>query len=155
MHKFLKEKNQIAALERARKVEELQTRIGDIEGEKSNLLTQLASYKTRARSAVECSNDRNRRDEQTIHVNCYDYMVGRAVNYCAISLEFKGRTVKDEGTTFRFKSSIVSTASISKFCGSFITSSRYSTCWNFATASNVMQCPSGIMTSSFNRKSEN
>lgn len=73
MHKFLKEKNQIAALERARKVEELQTRIGDIEGEKSNLLTQLASYKTRARSAVECSNDRNRRDEQTIHVNCYHY----------------------------------------------------------------------------------
>lgn len=58
-------------MERARKIEELQTRIHDIEVEKSNLLTQLASYKTRARSAVECSNDRSRRDEQTIHVFCY------------------------------------------------------------------------------------
>ncbi|KAG4068837.1 hypothetical protein HA402_004985 [Bradysia odoriphaga] len=57
----------IAALERARKIEDLQTRIADMEGEKANLITQLASYKTRARSAVECSNDKGRRDEQTIH----------------------------------------------------------------------------------------
>lgn len=58
-------------MERARKVEELQTRIADIEGEKANLVAQLASYKTRARSAVECSNDRSRRDEQTIHVRLF------------------------------------------------------------------------------------
>lgn len=37
-------------------------------------MTQVTSYKARARSAIETSNDRNHRDEQTIHVSFgYDY----------------------------------------------------------------------------------
>lgn len=56
------------ALERARKIDELQSRIIDFENEKARMATQLVSYKARARSAVESSNDRCRRDEQTIHV---------------------------------------------------------------------------------------
>lgn len=58
----------ITALERARKIDELQSRLIDMENEKGRLVTQLTSYKGRARSVVESSNDRCRRDEQTIHV---------------------------------------------------------------------------------------
>ncbi|GAB0098460.1 coiled-coil domain-containing protein 170 [Sergentomyia squamirostris] len=56
----------ITALERSRKIDELQTRLHDLENEKCKLQSQIANYKTRARSAVESSNDRRCRDEQVI-----------------------------------------------------------------------------------------
>jgi hypothetical protein len=40
-----------------------------LENEKSRLITQLSSYKTRARSATDQSNDRRLRDEAVINVN--------------------------------------------------------------------------------------
>lgn len=42
-----------------------------MENEKSRLITQVTSYKARARSAIETSNDRNNRDEQIIHVSIH------------------------------------------------------------------------------------
>lgn len=60
---------QITALERARKIDELQSRVLCLENEKSRLMSQLSSYKTRARSAVDSSNDRRLRDEAVINVN--------------------------------------------------------------------------------------
>lgn len=59
----------ISALERARKIDELQSRIIDIENEKCKLISQLTSYKSRARSAVESSNEKRCRDEQNIIVS--------------------------------------------------------------------------------------
>lgn len=59
---------QITALERARKIDELQARVLCLENEKGRLLSQLSSYKTRARSAVDSSNDRRLRDEAIINV---------------------------------------------------------------------------------------
>lgn len=61
--------HKISALERARKVDELQSRIIDVENEKCKLISQLASYKSRARSAVENANDKRCRDEQAICVS--------------------------------------------------------------------------------------
>lgn len=63
--------NKICALERARKVEELQTRLIEMESEKNRLITQLQNYKSRCRSAVDSSMDKNRRDEQIITVNIF------------------------------------------------------------------------------------
>lgn len=60
--------NKICALERARKIDELQTRLSDMETEKNRLIAQLQSYKSRCRSAVDSSFDKTRRDEQTISV---------------------------------------------------------------------------------------
>lgn len=60
--------NKICALERARKIDELQTRLGEMESEKNRLIAQLQNYKTRCRSAVDSSIDKTRRDEQTISV---------------------------------------------------------------------------------------
>lgn len=59
---------QITALERARKIDELQARVLCLENEKTRLMSQLTAYKTRARSAVESSNDRKLRDEAIINV---------------------------------------------------------------------------------------
>ncbi|KAG5676485.1 hypothetical protein PVAND_006316 [Polypedilum vanderplanki] len=56
----------ITALERARKIDELQGKILCLESEKSRLITQLSAYKTRARSAVDSSNDRRLRDDAII-----------------------------------------------------------------------------------------
>lgn len=61
--------NKICALERARKVEELQMRLVEMESEKNRLITQLQNYKSRCRSAVDSSMDKNRRDEQIITVS--------------------------------------------------------------------------------------
>lgn len=63
--------NKICALERARKVEELQTRLVEMESEKNRLITQLQNYKSRCRSAVDSSMDKNRRDEQIITVSIF------------------------------------------------------------------------------------
>lgn len=60
--------NKICALERARKIDELQTRLGEMEAEKNRLCAQLQNYKVRCRSAVDTSIDKTRRDEQTISV---------------------------------------------------------------------------------------
>lgn len=60
--------NKICALERARKIEELQTRLTEAENEKSRLIAQLQNYKVRCRSAVDSSIDKNRRDEHVISV---------------------------------------------------------------------------------------
>lgn len=60
--------NKICALERARKIEDLQTRLADMENEKSRLIAQLQNYKTRCRSAVDTSMEKNRHDEQVIIV---------------------------------------------------------------------------------------
>ncbi|XP_041777055.1 coiled-coil domain-containing protein 170 isoform X3 [Anopheles merus] len=56
----------ITALERARKCDELQARLCDLETERERLVGQLASYKSRARSAVETSHDRRVRDEHAM-----------------------------------------------------------------------------------------
>lgn len=55
-------------MERARKIDELQARILALENEKTKLMSQLSSYRTRARSAVESSNDRKLRDDAVIGV---------------------------------------------------------------------------------------
>lgn len=60
--------NKICALERARKIDELQARIAEMENEKGRLVTQLTNYKARCRSTVDCSIEKTRRDEQTINV---------------------------------------------------------------------------------------
>lgn len=60
--------NKICGLERARKIEELQTRLVEMDSEKNRLITQLQNYKSRCRSAVDSSIDKNRRDEQVIAV---------------------------------------------------------------------------------------
>ena len=59
---------QITALERARKIDELQSRVLCLENEKSRLLTQLSSYKTHTRSAVDSGNERRMRDEAVMNV---------------------------------------------------------------------------------------
>lgn len=64
--------NKICALERARKIDELQSRLGEMEAEKNRLVTQLQNYKVRCRSAVDSSIDKTRRDEQTISV-CFRF----------------------------------------------------------------------------------
>uniref|UniRef100_A0A182W7J6 Uncharacterized protein n=1 Tax=Anopheles minimus TaxID=112268 RepID=A0A182W7J6_9DIPT len=56
----------ITALERARKCDELQARLCDLETERERLVGQLAAYKSRARSAVESSHDRRVRDEHAM-----------------------------------------------------------------------------------------
>lgn len=58
-------------MERARKIDELQARVLCLESEKSRLISQLSSYKTRTRSAVDTSNDRRLRDEAVINVNLF------------------------------------------------------------------------------------
>lgn len=61
--------HKINALERARKIDELQSRLVEVENEKSRLIAQLSSFKARCRSTVDCSMEKNRRDEQIIQVN--------------------------------------------------------------------------------------
>ncbi|XP_038111592.1 coiled-coil domain-containing protein 170 isoform X2 [Culex quinquefasciatus] len=56
----------ITALERARKCDELQARLCELENERERLVAQLAAYKSRARSAVESSHDRRVRDEHAL-----------------------------------------------------------------------------------------
>lgn len=60
--------NKICALERARKIEELQSRMADMETEKNRLIAQLQNFKARCRSTVDSSIDKTRRDEQIISV---------------------------------------------------------------------------------------
>lgn len=60
--------NKICALERARKIEDLQARLADVENEKSRLIAQIQNYKARCRSAVDSSIEKTRRDEQVISV---------------------------------------------------------------------------------------
>lgn len=62
--------NKICALERARKIDELQTRVNDMEIEKNRLIAQLQNYKARCRSTVDNTIEKTRRDEQTISVRC-------------------------------------------------------------------------------------
>lgn len=59
----------ITALERARKCDELQARLCELENERERLVAQLAAYKSRARSAVESSHDRRVRDEHALSVS--------------------------------------------------------------------------------------
>ncbi|XP_055599454.1 coiled-coil domain-containing protein 170-like isoform X3 [Uranotaenia lowii] len=49
----------ITALERGRKCDELQSRLCELEGERERLVSQLAAYKNRARSAAENSHERS------------------------------------------------------------------------------------------------
>lgn len=80
--------HKISALERARKLDELQSRIIDVENEKCKLISQLASYKSRARSAVDTANDKRCRDEQAICVSEREELVKRIqfnVNHLAPS----------------------------------------------------------------------
>lgn len=60
--------NKICALERARKIDELQNRVIEMEKEKAHLIGQLTNYKSRCRSAVDNSIEKTRRDEQAINV---------------------------------------------------------------------------------------
>lgn len=61
--------NKICALERARKIDELQSRCVEIEKEKSHLIAQLNGYKMRCRSTVDSSMEKTRRDEHVITVS--------------------------------------------------------------------------------------
>lgn len=70
----------ITALERARKCDELQARLCELENERERLVGQLAAYKSRARSAVESSHERRVRDEHAITVGYYY----RLVVYCIL-----------------------------------------------------------------------
>lgn len=72
-------------MERARKIDELQARVLCLENEKSRLISQLSSYKTRARSAVDTSNDRRLRDEAVINVNLKALIAGISLNFHSIS----------------------------------------------------------------------
>lgn len=58
----------ITALERGRKIDELQAKILDLDNEKGRLMSQVSNYKSRCRSAVDSSMDRGRRDEHAINV---------------------------------------------------------------------------------------
>lgn len=69
----------ITALERARKCDELQARLCDLETERERLVGQLASYKSRARSAVETSHDRRVRDEHAMSVGSGALSKGNAL----------------------------------------------------------------------------
>lgn len=59
----------ITALERARKIDDLQTHVNHIEAEKTKLQSQLAHIKTRARSVSESSAEKRVRDEAIIGVS--------------------------------------------------------------------------------------
>lgn len=61
--------HKIAALERGRKVDDLQARTIELESEKNRLMTQLSNYKSRCRATIDTSVERGRRDEHTIHVS--------------------------------------------------------------------------------------
>lgn len=75
--------NKICALERARKIEELQARMADLENEKSRLIAQIQNYKSRCRSAVDSSIEKTRRDEQIISV--------RMIVFCSLISTIKGK----------------------------------------------------------------
>lgn len=60
--------NKICALERARKNDELQARLAEMEAERNNLVAQLTNCKARCRSTVDSSIEKTRRDEQIINV---------------------------------------------------------------------------------------
>lgn len=62
--------HKIAALERGRKVDDLQARVIELESEKNRLLAQLSNYKSRCRATIDTSLERGRRDEHAIHVSC-------------------------------------------------------------------------------------
>lgn len=59
----------IAALERARKIEELQKHVHHLETEKQRLRSDLAHCKTRARSVSESSAEKQIHNESTIEVS--------------------------------------------------------------------------------------
>jgi chromosome segregation ATPase len=59
----------ITALERTRKLEDMQSRIIELEAERDRLHAQVSVFKTRARSAVECSTAGRLRDEHAINVS--------------------------------------------------------------------------------------
>ena len=59
----------ITALERARKIEEMHTRMIELEAERDRLHAQVSIFKTRARSAVECSTAGRLRDEHAMNVS--------------------------------------------------------------------------------------
>lgn len=63
----------IAALERARKIDELQSKLVEAENERVRLQAAVAAAKSRMRSAADASNERGRRDEQTIMVSGFYY----------------------------------------------------------------------------------
>lgn len=64
----------IAALERARKIDELQSKLAESESERSRLVAQVASAKSRVRSAADASNERCRRDEQSMLVSGWELL---------------------------------------------------------------------------------
>lgn len=59
----------ITALERARKIDDLQSHVGHLEAEKTKLQSQMAHIKTRARSVSESSAEKRVRDEAIIAVS--------------------------------------------------------------------------------------
>lgn len=59
----------ITALERARKIDDLQSHVSHLEAEKTKLHSQLAHVKTRARSVSESSAEKRVRDEAIIAVS--------------------------------------------------------------------------------------
>lgn len=60
--------HKITALERARKIDELTNRNLELENENGRLMSQITTDKMRCRSAVDCSMEHKRRDDQIIHV---------------------------------------------------------------------------------------
>lgn len=68
----------ITALERARKIDDLQSHIQHLETEKARLQADLARCKTRARSVSESSAEKRVRDEATIAVR--NFLVSLVTN---------------------------------------------------------------------------
>lgn len=81
-------------MERARKIDELQARIHDMENEKSRLIAQLSNYRSRCRSAVDGSIEKTRRDEQIINVSLFglatnDYYTYMRFLLCECNIIFR------------------------------------------------------------------
>lgn len=81
----------IAALERARKIDELQGKLAEAENERSRLQTQVASAKSRVRSAADASIERCRRDEQSMLVS--EHMISFIRVYFTINVFFSSHTI--------------------------------------------------------------
>lgn len=89
--------HKIAALERGRKLDDLQGRIAELENEKSRLLSQLSTFKSRCRTTIDTSVERGRRDEHVIHVNIPLFL--STYSYLSIMI------ISISGTARRYRSS--------------------------------------------------
>lgn len=143
--------HKISALERARKIDELQSRIIDVENEKCKLISQLASYKSRARSAVESANDKRCRDDQAICVSEGPELFSLQSVIALIDDTVFGRfsgppggDCADQGVSGRGQSPNESVAGFQSVCGPTPALAGSSRGRLVASPADVVQCPSGV-----------